>query len=72
MLKDVLKQGDFLTKINLKDAYHTIPIPPSTILTFRVGTQKILKPVVGHLRKLGIRLLFIHAIYPICNPMGLT
>ena len=81
MLRDLLKPNDFLAKIDLKDAYFTVPIWKNhqTFLRFiwqdtqweflclpyglasapRVFT-KILKPVVGLLRKQGIRLI----IYP--------
>ena len=78
MLKDLLKPGDFLTKIDLKDAYLTVPIwrPHQRFLRFVWKNEmweflclpfglasaprtftKLSKPVVGHLRKMGIRLI---------------
>lgn len=68
MLKDLLKPNDFMTKIDLKDAYLTVPVWQNhtkylrflwkdtkwefTCLPF--GLTKLLKPVVAQLRKMGI------------------
>ena len=78
MLKDLLKHGDFLTKIDLKDAYLSVPIwtRHRRFLRFIWQDQlweficlpfglesaprtftKLLKPVVAHLRKRGVRLI---------------
>ena len=78
MLKDLLRKGDFMVKIDLKDAYFTVPVWQNhqkflrflwkeTMYEFaclpfglasapRVFT-KLMKPVVGLLRQLGIRLI---------------
>ncbi|KZS10024.1 Uncharacterized protein APZ42_025607 [Daphnia magna] len=79
MLKHLLKKGDWMVKIDLQDAYLTVPIFPShckflqfkwkgrvyefTCLPFGLssapwGFTKILKPVVGFLRKNEIKLIF--------------
>ena len=78
MLRDLLKPNDFMAKIDLKDAYFTVPIWKGHQKFLRFlwkGTQwefaclpfgiasaprvftKILKPVIGLLRKQGIRLI---------------
>lgn len=78
MLRDLLKPNDFLAKIDLKDAYFTMPIWKNhqkflrfiwqdtqwefLCLPFGLASAprlftKILKPVVGLLRKQGIRLI---------------
>ena len=79
MLKNLSKPGDFLTKIDLKDAYLSVLIwpPHQKFLRFewknemwnfqclpfglarapRTFTKILLKPAVGHLRKMGIRLI---------------
>ena len=78
MLKDLLKPNDFMAKIDLNDAYFTVPIWKGHQKFLRFlwkGTQwefaclpfgiasaprvftKILKPVIGLLRKQGIRLI---------------
>ena len=78
MLRDLLRKGDFMAKIDLMDAYFTVPVWRShqkflrfvwkeTMYEFaclpfglasapRVFT-KLMKPVVGLLRQLGIRLI---------------
>ena len=75
MLKDLLRKGDFIVKIDLKDAYFTVRVWKNhqTFLRFvwketmykfacllaiapRVYT-KLLKPVLGLLRQMGIRLI---------------
>jgi len=78
MLRDLLRKGGFMVKIDLKDAYFTVPVWKNhqTFLRFvwketmyefaclplglasapRVFT-KLMKPVVGLLRQLGIRLV---------------
>ena len=78
MLRDLLRKGDFMVKIDLKDAYFTVPVWKNhqkflrfvwkeTMYEFaclpfglasapRVFT-KLMKPVVGLLRQLGIRLI---------------
>ena len=78
MLRDLVKPNDYMAKINLKDAYFTVPIwkEHQKFLHFLwKGTQwefmclpfglasaprifiKILKPIVGLLRKQGVRLV---------------
>ncbi len=39
MLKDVLKKGDWMTKIDLKDAYFMIPVAPNHRRLLRFGWQ---------------------------------
>ena len=78
MLRDLLRKGDFMVKIDLKDAYFTVPVwrnhqkflrfvwketmyefaclPFGLASAPRVFT-KLMKPVVGLLRQLGIRLI---------------
>ena len=76
MLRDLLKKGDFMVKLDLKDAYFTVPIwvkhqkfllwkenffefaclPFGLASAPRVFT-KVMKPVVGLLRQLGIRVI---------------
>ena len=89
LLPDLIQQGDWMMKLDLKDAYLQIPIHPNhqLLLQFiweekhyrfqclpfglsavpRVFT-KLLKPVVGFLRQIGLRIiiylddmLFMHA-----------
>ena len=77
-LRDLLRKGDFMVKIDLKDAYFTVPVwrnhqkflrfvwketmyefaclPFGLASAPRVFT-KLMKPVVGLLRQLGIRLI---------------
>ena len=76
MLKDLLRKGDFMVKIDLKDAYFTVPVWQNHLkflrfvwketiydfacLPFRLASAprvftKLMKPVVGLLRQLGIR-----------------
>jgi hypothetical protein len=78
MVKDLLQEGDFLCKLDLRDAYFCVPVNSRDrkFLRFRWGTKlyeftcmafglapgprkftKLLKPVVGLLRRLGIRLI---------------
>ena len=78
MLRDLLKPNDFMAKIDLKDAYFTVPIWKGhqkflrflwkgtqwefACLPFEIGSAprvftKILNPVIGLLRKQGIRLI---------------
>ncbi|XP_022784519.1 uncharacterized protein LOC111325067 [Stylophora pistillata] len=76
MLKDLPKPNDFMAKIDLKDAYFTVPIWKGhqkflrflwkpwefACLPFGIASAprvftKILKPVIGLLRKQGIRLI---------------
>ena len=78
MLRDLLRKGGFMVKIDLKDAYFTVPVwknhqkflkfvwketmyefaclPLGLASAPRVFT-KLIKPVVGLLRQLGIRLV---------------
>ena len=78
MLRDLLRKGGFMAKIDLKDAYFTVPVwrnnqkflrfvwketmyefaclPFGLASAPRVFT-KLMKPVVGLLRQLGIRLI---------------
>lgn len=79
MVKDLLQKGDYLIKIDLKDAYSVMSISPIhrkylrfqtgegsifeyTALPFGLGEAprlftKTLKPVIGLLRRLGIRMI---------------
>ncbi len=78
MLKDVLQQNDFMVKLDLKDAYLTIPLHKDhrkylrfqwkgvqwefNCLAFGLACAprtftKVLKPVVTHLRRKGLRLI---------------
>ena len=78
MLQDLLKKDDYLVKIDLKDAYFTVPIWVNhqkylrfpwkenlyefTCLPFGLSSAprvftKIMKPAVGLLRQLGIRIV---------------
>ena len=41
MLRDLFRQGDWLTKVNLKDAYFSIPIAPGTRGTFVLRCRTI-------------------------------
>jgi hypothetical protein len=78
MLRNLLKKDDYLVKIDLKDAYFTVPIwvnhqkfirflwkenlyefaclPFGLVSAPRVFT-KVMKPVIGLLRQLGIRVI---------------
>ena len=77
-LKEILKKGDFMGKLDLKDAYTSVPIALKdraflrflwkgqkfqfSTLPFGLSTApfvftKLLKPVAGHLRSQGIRLV---------------
>ena len=78
MLKDLLRKGDFMVKIDLKDPYFTVRVLQNhqtflrlvwketmyefACLPFGLASaprvyRKLLKPVVGLLRQLGIRLI---------------
>ena len=77
-IKEVVKQGDWMTRLDLKDAYLTIPIHPKeqkffqfvwrgrkyqfVSLPFGLSSAprlftKLLRPVVGYLRSIGIRVV---------------
>lgn len=78
MLRDLLRKDDFMVKLDLKDAYFTVPVwinhqkylrflwkgtmwefaclPFGLASAPRVFT-KIMKPVIGMLRKMGVRLI---------------
>ena len=78
MLRDLLRKDDYMVKLNLKDAYFTVPVwinhqkylrflwkgtmwefaclPFGLASAPRVFT-KIMKPVIGMLRKMGVRLI---------------
>lgn len=77
-IRDTIRKGDWMAKIDLADAYLTIPIHPShqrflqffwqgrrwqfTCLPFGLSSAprlftKILKPILAHLRGLGIRVV---------------
>ena len=68
MLKDLLRKDDYLVKIDLKDAYLTIPIWKGHqkylrflyLLEFAClpfGLTKLMKPVLSILRQSGVRLV---------------
>lgn len=77
-VKDLLSRGEYMCKLDLKDAYLSVPISPShqkylqfrwegklyqyKVLPFGLATApraftKLLKPVLAHLRKGGMRLI---------------
>ena len=77
-LREIVRPGDVMVSLDLKDAYLAVPIAPShqkylrfiwrgvhyqfTCLPFGLGPAprvftKLLRPVVGHLRSQGIRLV---------------
>lgn len=71
-IKGLMQKGDWLLKLDLKDAYLTVPIAQEhqwqgrswkfQVLLFGLSSAphmftKLLKPVVAVLRKLGIRLV---------------
>ena len=71
MLRELLKKGDFMVKLDLKDAYVTVPVFKGAPKILKVRLEgnsmkvcmaprtftRIMKPVVAKLWNLGIRLI---------------
>ena len=63
--KDLIEPRDWLAKVDLKDAFFTIPSHPPQRSCLRFTFQafssmdftKTLKPVIAHLRELGVWLI---------------